>query len=128
MMSLGGSEWKERESGLFSLDILGAVFLLVSLMAGMAYINGQLANLRGVEAAVTAESLAADQLDKLCIEKNAGDLGIQTLDANGCSFRMVSSKEATDKEDLDLCRVFVEWEGAKGMEQLVLERKISAWG
>ncbi len=114
-----------HEDGYFILDVLGAVFLLVAMTASMAYVTGQLANMKALEGIVTAECMVREQLDRLCVEQLQGDLGTWNRKENGYDIQLTSARENTDIPGLVRYRVQAEWQTGQGVQHFVLEKEVS---
>ena len=83
-----------REEGYFILDAMGALILLLAMVAGMSYMHVQLAGMKELEGYVTAECMVREQLDRLCVERQESDLGIRYRQENGYEFCVESTREA----------------------------------
>ncbi|MGM9540925.1 hypothetical protein [Anaerovibrio sp.] len=114
-----------REDGYFILDALGAVFLLVAMTASMAYVTGQLSDMKELEGIVTAECMVREQLDRLCVEQRQGDLGTGSRRENGYEIQLLSSKENTGIQGLVRYRVQAEWQTGQGVHHFALEKEVS---
>lgn len=114
----------KHEDGYFILDVLGAVFLLVAMVAGMAYVTNQLAAMRELEGFVTAECMVREQLDRLCAERQAEALGMWRRRENGYDFQLSAGRENTAVQGMARYRVRAEWQSNKGVHHFALEKEV----
>lgn len=124
LMWWGVSGWRKNEAGYFFLDILGGVFMVMVIVTGLAYVNMQLSHMSDLEADVTAADMVKDQLDRLCIEQEPGDLGTKTVSANGHEYQIASSMTQGEKPELVRYKVVAEWQGRKRTQQFMLEKEV----
>lgn len=113
------------EEGYFILDVFGAVFLLVAMTAGMAYITNQIAGMRELEGFVTAECMVREQLDRLCAEQQPEALGTWHRQENGYAFQLSAVRENTAAYGLVRYRVQAEWQSRRGVHHFALEKEVA---
>ena len=115
-------EWKRDESGYFFFDIGGAILVLAGMLAVLAYINVQLSFMSDLEGNITADYLAREQLDILCIEQRATDLGTRNVEENGHVFQVISTREPGMLTGMAQYRVAVEWQDGRGPQRIDISR------
>ena len=126
MIQLDGPGWKRAEQGFFFFDIGGAVIVLTAMLAVLVYINVQMSYMADLEGNITADYLAREQLDILCIEQNPGDLGNRTVEENNHTFQVMSIREAGMLEGLLQYRVVVEWQDRRGAQRIDVSKNVLA--
>ena len=119
-----GSEWRRAETGYFFLDVLGGAAAAAALAASLAYINVQLSYMDDLEGSITAAGMARDQLDRLCIEKQAGDLGVHCVEANGYAFQLTSTKASGELWDTIRYQVDIEWQDRRGRQHFAIQKEV----
>lgn len=112
------------EKGYFMLDSLAAMVLLVAMTAVLSYIQFQLIGMQELEAQVTAECMAKDHLEKLCMEEEPGDLGVREEVRNDCNFRRESQKTMINADGMFNYSVDVSWETKRGRQHFAIEKDV----
>lgn len=125
MIQWEGLEWKKDEAGYFFFDIGGSVLVLAAMLAILAYINVQLSFMSDLEGNITADYLAREQLDVLCVEQSAGDLGTRRVEENEHIFQVISTKEPGMLDGMVQYRVVVEWQDGRGAQRIDISRNIA---
>ena len=125
MIQWEGLEWKRDETGYFFFDIGGSVLVLAGMLAILAYINVQLSFMSDLEGNITADYLAREQLDVLCVEQSAGDLGSRSVEENNHIFQVISTREPGMLDGMVQYRVAVEWQDGRGAQRIDISRNIA---
>lgn len=117
-----------REEGYFILDAMGALILLFAMVAGMSYMHVQLAGMKELEGYVTAECMVREQLDRLCVERQESDLGIQYRQENGYEFCVESTREAAGVQGMVRYHVQADWQGHRERHSFALAKEVAVEG
>lgn len=110
-----------EERGYFFFDLLGAMAVMAALAGVLMYIQVQTSYMSDLEGNVTADCLAREQLDILCMEQRAGDLGTRQVSANGHEYTIISAKQQT-VTPLVRYSVMVRWQDRKGQQEIEFAR------
>ncbi len=119
-------EWKKAEEGLFFFDIGGTMIVMAALVAILAYIGMQLSYMSDLEGNITADYLAREQLDILCVEQSSGDLGIKLVEENGYCYQIESSRTSGMLAELVHYGVSVTWQDKRGLQRLEIGTDVPA--
>lgn len=125
MIQWEGPEWKRAEEGYFFFDIGGAILVLAAMLAILVYINVQLSFMYDLEGNITADYLAREQLDVLCMEQSAVDLGSRSVEENGHIFQVTSTREPGMLDGMVQYSVAVEWQDRRGAQRIDISRNIT---
>ena len=118
MIQWDGPGWRKAEEGFFSFDIGGTMMVMAGLLAILAYIGVQLSYMSDLEGNITADYLAREQLDILCVEQNSQDLGTRLVEENGYSYHMESSRTPGMLAELVHYGVKVSWQDKRGQQNI----------
>ncbi len=122
MIQWDGPGWKKAEEGFFFFDIGGAMLVLAAMVAVLAYISVQLSYMSDLEGNITADHLAREQLDILCLEEGAENLGSKAVEANGFTYQVESTKSQGMLSDMVHYGVRVSWQDRKGQQEIEIGR------
>ncbi len=118
MIQWDGPGWRKAEEGFFFFDIGGTMMVMAGLLAILAYIGVQLSYMSDLEGNITADYLAREQLDILCVEQNSQDLGTRLVEENGYSYHMESSRTPGMLAELVHYGVKVSWQDKRGQQNI----------
>ena len=124
MIQWDGPEWKKAEAGFFFFDIGGAMLVMAAMLAVLAYIGVQLSYMSDLEGNITADYLAREQLDVLCMEQNAGNLGTRSVEANGFTYQVESGRTNGMVPGLVHYGVRVSWQDKRGQQKIEIGRDV----
>ena len=124
MIQWDGPGWRKAEEGFFFFDIGGAMVAMAAMVAVLAYIGVQLSYMADLEGNITADYLAREQLDILCMEQNLGDLATRQVEANSHSYQVESSRTAGSLANMVHYGVKVSWQDRKGQQEIEIGRDV----
>ncbi len=107
-----------EENGYFFFDLLGAMAVMAALVGVLMYIQVQISYMSDLEGSITADLLAREQLDILCINQCAEDLGIRQVEANQHEYTIISHKDQKDDDLLIHYSVQVKWQDRRGQQEI----------
>ena len=108
---------RHGEEGYFFFDLMGAMAVMAALAGVLIYIQVQISYMSDLEGNITADNLAREQLDILCMEQNTQDLGSRQVTANNHEYTIVSQRQQAD-DLLVHYRVQVQWQDRRGQQEI----------
>lgn len=98
--------------------------VMAGLLAILAYIGVQLSYMSDLEGNITADYLAREQLDILCVEQKPQDLGIRLVEENGYTYQMESTCTPGMLAELVHYGVRVSWQDKRGQQRIEIGRDV----
>ena len=117
---------KQAEGGYFFFDLLGAMAVMAALAGVLVYIQVQISYMSDLEGNITADNLAREQLDILCMEQNAKNLGSRQVQANNHEYTIISQRQQGEDDLLVHYRVQVQWQDRRGQQEIEFAKDMPA--
>ena len=106
------------EKGYFFFDLLGAMAVIAALAGVLLYIQVQSTYMSDLEGNITADLLAREQLDIICLEDNPARLNTRQVTANQHEYTIISQRQQGDNDLLVHYKVKVQWQNRRGQQEI----------
>ncbi len=114
------------EKGYFFFDLLGAMAVMAALAGVLLYIQVQSIYMSDLEGNITADLLAREQLDIICLEDNPARLNTRQVTANQHEYTIISQRQQGDNDLLVHYKVKVQWQNRRGQQEIEFAKDMPA--
>lgn len=114
------------EKGYFFFDLLSAMAVMAALAGVLLYIQVQSAYMSDLEGNITADLLAREQLDIICLEDDSARLNTRQVTTNQHEYTIISQRQQGDNALLVHYTVKVQWQNRRGQQEIEFAKDMPA--